>query len=149
MKPFAEMTKEELLDLRKQLHIQYKEFQGKDLRLDMSRGKPSTEQLDLSMGMMDVLSSKDDLTCDDGKMCIRDRSVKMNGAVHTIRDMGEVAFVILRKAEDVYKRQAHCRKCSRCRWFPPARPNLRQTWYQAGRHGRVRGKWICALHSQY
>ena len=26
-------------------------------------------------------------------------SVKMNGAVHTIRDMGEVAFVILRKAD--------------------------------------------------
>ena len=27
------------------------------------------------------------------------KSVKMNGAVHTIRDMGEVAFVILRKAD--------------------------------------------------
>lgn len=27
------------------------------------------------------------------------RTIKMNGAVHTIRDMGEVAFVILRKAE--------------------------------------------------
>ena len=42
----------------KQLSAQYKEFQGKDLRLDMSRGKPSVEQLDLSMGMMDVLSSR-------------------------------------------------------------------------------------------
>ena len=27
------------------------------------------------------------------------KTVKMNGAVHNIRDMGEVAFVILRKAE--------------------------------------------------
>ena len=27
------------------------------------------------------------------------QSVKLNGAVHTIRDMGEVAFVILRKRE--------------------------------------------------
>ena len=27
------------------------------------------------------------------------KTVKMNGAVHTIRHMGEVAFVILRKAE--------------------------------------------------
>ena len=35
----------------------------------MSRGKPSVDQLDLSMGMMDVLSSDDDLTCDDGTDC--------------------------------------------------------------------------------
>ena len=27
------------------------------------------------------------------------QSVKLNGAIHTIRDMGEVAFVILRKRE--------------------------------------------------
>ena len=27
------------------------------------------------------------------------QTVRMNGAVHTIRDMGEVAFVILRKAQ--------------------------------------------------
>lgn len=35
----------------------------------MARGKPCTEQLDLSMGMMDVLSSNDDLTCEDGTDC--------------------------------------------------------------------------------
>ena len=35
----------------------------------MSRGKPSADQLDLSMGMMDVLSSDDDLTCEDGTDC--------------------------------------------------------------------------------
>ncbi|MEG7530703.1 MAG: aminotransferase, partial [Hungatella sp.] len=49
MRPFAEMTKEELLEMRKQLSAQYREFQGKDLKLDMSRGKPSVDQLDLSM----------------------------------------------------------------------------------------------------
>ena len=27
------------------------------------------------------------------------KSVKVNGAVHTIRDMGEVAFIVLRKRE--------------------------------------------------
>ena len=92
MKPFAEMTKEELQELRKQLHIQYKEFQGKDLRLDMSRGKPSTEQLDLSMGMMDVLSSKDDLTCDDGTDC-RNYGVLdgIKEAQELLADMMEVA----------------------------------------------------------
>lgn len=69
MKPYVEMTKEELKELRKHLAAQYREMQGKDLRLDMSRGKPSLDQLDLSMGMMDVLSSEDDLTCDDGTDC--------------------------------------------------------------------------------
>ena len=56
MKPYAEMTKEELVALRKDLKAKYHDFQTKDLRLDMSRGKPSADQLDLSMGMMDVLS---------------------------------------------------------------------------------------------
>ena len=69
MKPYAEMTKEELQELRKQLSTKYREYQGKDLRLDMSRGKPSVDQLDLSMGMMDVISSDDDLTCEDGTDC--------------------------------------------------------------------------------
>lgn len=65
MKPYAEMTKEELVALRKDLKAKYHDFQTKDLRLDMSRGKPSADQLDLSMGMMDVLSSDDDLTCEE------------------------------------------------------------------------------------
>ena len=69
MKPYAEMTKEELLSLRQDLKAQYHEFQAKDLKLDMSRGKPCVEQLDLSMGMMDVLSSDSDLTCEDGTDC--------------------------------------------------------------------------------
>ena len=64
-----EMTREELLALRKVLKAKYHDFQGRDLRLDMSRGKPSVDQLDLSMGMMDVLSSNDDLTCEDGTDC--------------------------------------------------------------------------------
>lgn len=69
MIPYAEMSKEELMEIRKQLSARYREYQGKDLRLDMSRGKPSVDQLDLSMGMMDVLSSSDDLTCEDGMDC--------------------------------------------------------------------------------
>ena len=31
------------------------------------------------------------------------RTVRMNGTVHTIRHMGEVAFVILRKAEGLVR----------------------------------------------
>ena len=69
MKPYAELTKEELLELRKSLKAQYREYYGKDLKLDMSRGKPCVEQLDLSMEMMDVLNSDSDLICDDGTDC--------------------------------------------------------------------------------
>mgnify|MGYP001107483282 CR=1 FL=1 len=69
MKPYAEMTEEELKALRAQLKAEYKEYQGRGLSLNMARGKPCIEQLNLSMGMMDVLSSNDDLTCEDGTDC--------------------------------------------------------------------------------
>ncbi|MBP2653761.1 MAG: putative aminotransferase/MSMEI [Firmicutes bacterium] len=46
------------------LSYNYKEFQNKNLRLDMSRGKPCTEQLDLSLGLIDCLSSSDYLAAD-------------------------------------------------------------------------------------
>ena len=35
----------------------------------MSRGKPSAAQLDLAMGMMDVLRSDSDLKCEEGVDC--------------------------------------------------------------------------------
>ncbi len=61
MKPYAEMTKEELAEEIRKLKDLYRYYQRMDLNLDMSRGKPSAEQLDLSMGMMDVLNSESDL----------------------------------------------------------------------------------------
>lgn len=69
MKKFTEMTKEELLALKAPLKEKYKEYQAKNLSFNMARGKPCAEQLDLSMGMMDVLNSSSDLTCDDGTDC--------------------------------------------------------------------------------
>ena len=69
MKPYAELSKTELEELLVQLKAEYKKMQAKDLRLDMSRGKPSLEQLDLSMGLMDVLNSDSDLRWEDGTDC--------------------------------------------------------------------------------
>ena len=40
-----------------------------NLNLNMTRGKPCKEQLNLSMEMMDVLNSKVDLSCEDGTDC--------------------------------------------------------------------------------
>ena len=66
MKPYREMSKEELAPLKEQLEKVYKEYQGKNLKLNMARGKPSPEQLDLSLPMMDILNSKSDYTSVDG-----------------------------------------------------------------------------------
>ena len=51
------------------LDKKYREAQAKNLHLDMSRGKPSAEQLDLSMEMMDVLNSSADLKDSEGVDC--------------------------------------------------------------------------------
>lgn len=67
--PYADLTKEELLELKKSLKAEYKAMQNRDLKLDMSRGKPSQEQLDISMGLMDVLSSDADLMSENGSDC--------------------------------------------------------------------------------
>ncbi|MBR2823721.1 MAG: aminotransferase [Clostridia bacterium] len=66
---YDEMSREERKQELDALKKEYKRMQGMELNLDMSRGKPCQEQLDLSMGMMDVLSSTSDLTCEDGTDC--------------------------------------------------------------------------------
>ncbi len=58
MKPYASMTRTELLEEKALLEAEYRELCGMDLHLDMSRGKPAADQLDLSMPMMDVLNSQ-------------------------------------------------------------------------------------------
>ncbi len=55
MQKYSEMSKEQLQDVKKELDQQYAEIKAQGLALDMSRGKPSVDQLDMSMDMMDVL----------------------------------------------------------------------------------------------
>ena len=69
MKPYSQLTKEELAALKKELEKQFKEVKAKGLKLDMSRGKPSKAQLDLSCGLMDVLKGDSDLVSSDGVDC--------------------------------------------------------------------------------
>ncbi len=66
MKPYSEMNQQELEELLKKLREEYLHFQEMELSLDMSRGKPCREQLDISMGMMDALYSEADLSAEDG-----------------------------------------------------------------------------------
>ncbi len=52
MKKYAEMTKEELIAEREALLKRYNDFKAMGLKLDMSRGKPGKDQLDLSMDLL-------------------------------------------------------------------------------------------------
>lgn len=74
MKPYKDLTKAELLALKESLNKDYQEAQKKGLKLDMSRGKPGISQLDLSLPMLDVLTSKDEMKASDG-MDIRNYGV--------------------------------------------------------------------------
>lgn len=69
MTPYKEMSKEELLKEKEALEKEYEEVKKKGLKLDMSRGKPSAAQLDISMGLMDVLNSNTDLKGEEGVDC--------------------------------------------------------------------------------
>ena len=69
MKPYTEITKEELMEELAFLKEEYKKFQDMDLHLNMDRGKPCRDQLDLSMGLMDALNSEADMRCEDGADC--------------------------------------------------------------------------------
>lgn len=69
MKAYKDMTRRELISLKAELNKEFEGYKAQHLKLDMSRGKPSEEQLDLSMGMMDVLHSGSDLWCEQGVDC--------------------------------------------------------------------------------
>lgn len=91
MKPYKEMSREELLHEQSILEAKYEEIKGRGLKLDMSRGKPSKAQLDLANGMMDVLNSDSDMKCEAGVDC-RNYGI-MDGipeARRLLADMSEV-----------------------------------------------------------
>lgn len=69
MPAYKDLSKEELLEEKASLEARFQEVKEKGLKLDMTRGKPSTAQLDLAMGMMDVLNSTSDLKCLEGVDC--------------------------------------------------------------------------------
>lgn len=63
---YQQMSREELLGLKEKLNEKYEEIKAKGLSLDMSRGKPSVAQLDIAMGMMDVLDGHSDMRSENG-----------------------------------------------------------------------------------
>ena len=69
MKPYAQMSREELMAEKAALEAQFAEIKAKKLKLDMSRGKPSHDQIVLSDAMMDVLHSNSYFNDETGTDC--------------------------------------------------------------------------------
>lgn len=69
MKSYKEMSREELIVLKEELEKAYADVKGKGLKLDMSRGKPSAKQLDMTMPIMNTLDAESKLSTEDGFDC--------------------------------------------------------------------------------
>jgi len=54
----SQMNKQQLLDFKTQTEAEYGKFKAQGLSLDMSRGKPAPDQLELSMDMLNVFDDK-------------------------------------------------------------------------------------------
>ena len=52
MKKYCELTKEEQKALYEALLSEYNSYKSKGLKLDLSRGKPNSDQLDISLPLL-------------------------------------------------------------------------------------------------
>ena len=59
MSELRNYSKEKLADLKAELQAQYESYKSQGLKLDMSRGKPGSDQLAVSNGLLDAITSKD------------------------------------------------------------------------------------------
>ncbi|MCR5517690.1 MAG: aminotransferase, partial [Lachnospiraceae bacterium] len=94
MKNYLEMTREELESERSSVSAEYEKLKGLGLKLDMSRGKPSKDQLDLSMDMLDVLKSDSSLIDETGLDC------RNYGGLDGIREAKELMAGIMNVSAD-------------------------------------------------
>lgn len=69
MKKYTEMSETELKEQLAVLTKEYEAAKAKGLKLDMSRGKPSPAQLDVSNEMLDIVNSKTGCVSDSGTDC--------------------------------------------------------------------------------
>ncbi|MBO4747832.1 MAG: aminotransferase, partial [Clostridiales bacterium] len=68
MKTYLELSKAELKDTLKILEMRYNELKSRNLALDMTRGKPSPDQLDIANEMPTLLDTNN-LKAEDGSDC--------------------------------------------------------------------------------
>lgn len=91
MNQYEKMTKAELEQLHQTLLQQFQASKDLGIKLNMSRGIPGKEQLNLSMGMMDVFTSEADMICEEGIDC---RSYGIVDGIKEARELlGEISEV--------------------------------------------------------
>lgn len=66
---YSEMSSEQLLQEKEALQKRYDDFKSQGLALDMSRGKPSPKQLDITMEMLDAVKFEDAYKAENGFDC--------------------------------------------------------------------------------
>ena len=66
---YNEMSRDELVSLKNELEKKYEEVKSLGLSLDMSRGKPGADQLDLSVDMLSVMTTADECKGANGFDC--------------------------------------------------------------------------------
>lgn len=79
---FASLNKEQIKEVLAKELSRYSEFKAAGLKLDMSRGKPCKEQLDLSMGMLDTVKTAAD--------CVRSVDYRNYGLLDGIPEMKDI-----------------------------------------------------------
>ena len=65
----TEMSAEELASFKAEVQKKYDDFKAQGLSLNMARGKPSAEQLDLTEGLLTAVKSSEDCFAEDGTDC--------------------------------------------------------------------------------
>ncbi len=62
MTDFTTLNNQELMQLKEELQNRYREYQSRGLDLDITRGKPCPDQLDLALDMLDCIDRNNYLT---------------------------------------------------------------------------------------
>ena len=65
----SEMNKSQLEEFKDKVQKEYDAYKGEGLSLNMARGKPSADQLDLTEGLLTVLKKSEDCFSQDGTDC--------------------------------------------------------------------------------
>jgi len=88
VKKYNELSRQELLALQAELRDLYEKEKEKGRKLDISRGKPGSEQLDLSMPMLNTITETSDLHDQDGTD-LRNYGI-LDGIPEAKRMMGQI-----------------------------------------------------------
>ncbi len=89
MKKYSEMSAAELAMEKERLEKKYEEFKARDLHLDITRGKPSARQLDISEAMLGIITKNSECLTEDGTDC---RNYGLPSGLPQMREfMGKIA----------------------------------------------------------